>query len=78
MPIYLTKAATEQNYFPEWVITGTVLTDTTALGRLYDQKQWAHAFGLSSLPVRIPKEQSRPVPASTSGTTASRRRRRRR
>ena len=27
MPIYLTKAATDQNYFPEWIITGTVLTD---------------------------------------------------
>ena len=43
MPIYLTKAATAQNYFPEWIVTGTVLTDTTAIARLYDQKQWAHA-----------------------------------
>ncbi|MDQ6697173.1 MAG: ABC transporter substrate-binding protein, partial [Actinomycetota bacterium] len=51
MPINLTKAATEQNYFPEWIITGTVLTDTTTLGRLYDQKQWSHAFGISSIPV---------------------------
>jgi len=51
MPINLTKAATEQNYFPEWIITGTVLTDTTTLGRLYDQKQWSHAFGVSSIPV---------------------------
>ena len=56
MPIYLTKAATDQGYFPEWVITGTVLTDTTTFGRLYDQKQWAHAFGLSSLPVRTPEK----------------------
>ena len=24
-------------YFPEWVITGTVLTDTSTLGRYYDQ-----------------------------------------
>ena len=60
MPIYLTKAATEQNYFPEWVITGTVFTDTASLGRLYDQKQWAHAFGLSSLAVRLPKEKTDP------------------
>ena len=50
-PIYLTKAATEQNYFPEWIVTGTVLTDTTALARNYDPKQWAHAFGVSTLPV---------------------------
>ncbi len=58
MPIYLTKAATEQNYFPEWLVTGTVLTDTTTFGRLYDQKQWAHAFGISSLPARLPQDQS--------------------
>ena len=58
MPIYLTKAATAQNYFPEWVITGTVLTDTTTFGRLYDQKQWAHAFGISSLAARLPQDQS--------------------
>jgi hypothetical protein len=58
MPIYLTKAATDQNYFPEWIITGTVLTDTTVFGRLYDQEQWAHAFGVSSLPARLPLEKS--------------------
>ncbi len=56
MPIYLTKAATSQNYFPEWIVTGTVLTDTTALARNYDQKQWAHAFGVSTLPVRTPHD----------------------
>jgi hypothetical protein len=58
MPIYLTKAATDQNYFPEWIITGTVLTDTTVFGRLYDQEQWAHAFGVSSLPTRLPQDRS--------------------
>ncbi len=57
MPIYLTEAATAQDYYPEWMITGTVLTDTTVFGRLYDQKQWAHAFGVSSLPARQPREQ---------------------
>ena len=35
MPIYLTKAATDQDYFPEWIITGTVLTDSTTLGRVH-------------------------------------------
>jgi len=57
MPIYLTAAATAQNYFPEWIITGTVLTDTTTLGRMYDQQQWANAFGISSLPTPVPREQ---------------------
>ncbi len=57
MPISLTKEATKQGYFPEWVVTGTVLTDTTTLGRAYDQQQWRHAFGLSNLPARLPQEQ---------------------
>lgn len=56
MPIYLTEAATSQGYFPEWIITGTVLTDTTVFGRRYDQRQWANAFGVSSLPARVPPE----------------------
>ena len=34
MPIYLTKACAAIGYFPEWVITGTVFTDTSTLGRL--------------------------------------------
>ncbi len=54
MPIYLTKACASVGYFPEWVITGIVLTDTAALGRYYDQSEWAHAFGVSSLAVPVP------------------------
>jgi hypothetical protein len=54
MPIYLTKACDQIGYYPEWVITGTVFTDTSTLGRLYDQKEWAHAFGVSSLAVPTP------------------------
>lgn len=52
MPMYLTQQATKQDYHPEWIITGTVFTDTTAAARLYDQAQWAHAFGTSSMPAR--------------------------
>ena len=58
MPIYLTQAATAQDYFPEWIVTGTVLTDTSALARQYDPQQWAHAFGVSGLGVRTPPELS--------------------
>lgn len=46
-PQALTRAATAQNYFPEWIITGSVLTDTAAFARTYDQTQWSHAFGVS-------------------------------
>jgi hypothetical protein len=48
-PIILTKEATRQNYFPEWFVVGTGLSDTNAGGRLYDQLQWQHAFGISPL-----------------------------
>ncbi len=54
MPIYLTKAAASIGYSPEWIITGIVLTDTAALGRYYDQSEWAHAFGVTSLGVPVP------------------------
>jgi hypothetical protein len=54
MPIYLTAACADIGYFPEWVITGTVFTDTSTLGRYYNQKEWAHAFGITSLAVPTP------------------------
>jgi hypothetical protein len=60
MPAVLTPEATKQNYFPEWIVTGTVLTDTTTLARRYDARQWEHAFGLSQLAVTVPREQTDP------------------
>lgn len=48
--IFLTQAATNQNYFPEWLLLGTALQDTDNLGRLYDQDQAdGHMFGMSQL-----------------------------
>jgi hypothetical protein len=52
MPTFFTGEATKQGFFPEWIVLGTVFTDTTLFGRNYDQKQWAHAFGVSFLPAR--------------------------
>lgn len=48
-PILITTEASNQLYFPEWFMLGTGLSDTTSAGRLYDQKQWRHAFGISPL-----------------------------
>src|SRR3954463_11545500 len=48
-PILITPEATRQNYFPEWFVTGTGLSDTTTAARLYDQNQWRHAFGITPL-----------------------------
>jgi hypothetical protein len=52
-PASLTKEATAQNYFPEWVVLGAAYTDTSLFGRQYDQKQWAHALGVSTLPTPV-------------------------
>ncbi|HEX5615914.1 MAG TPA: ABC transporter substrate-binding protein, partial [Acidimicrobiia bacterium] len=57
MPIYFTQEATAQGYFPEWLLSGTVLADTAVFARQYDQEQWAHAFGYSALPARTPQEE---------------------
>ena len=47
IPATITREATKQGYFPEWVIGPSVLADTTIFGRTFDQEQWAHAFGIS-------------------------------
>ena len=49
MPANLTNQATAQDYWPEWIITGSTGTDSSALARRYDQEQWSHAFGISLL-----------------------------
>ena len=51
-PKTFTEVATQQGYFPEWILNGAALQDTTAFARTYDQQQWAHAFGISSLATR--------------------------
>jgi len=48
-PVFFTKEATKEAYFPEWIQTGTGLTDTTFFGRTYDKQQWNHSFGISPL-----------------------------
>ncbi len=55
-PQILTVEATKQGYFPEWILTGSALVDTTVFARTYDQEQWAHAFGMSQLVARQPSE----------------------
>ena len=45
----ITKAATAQQYSPEWVFTGYAYQDLDLFARNYDQDQMKHAFGLSVL-----------------------------
>ncbi len=48
-PAVFTQEATKQRWFPEWIVTGSALTDTNLFARTYDQAQWANAFGISYL-----------------------------
>jgi len=47
MPLLMTSRLSQQNYYPEWVVTGVALTDSDEFGQMYDASQWKHAFGLS-------------------------------
>jgi hypothetical protein len=55
-PAIFTREATKQRYFPEWIITGSALTDTTIFARTFDPAQWSRAFGVSFLVARSPQE----------------------
>lgn len=48
-PAFYTSAATRRGYHPEWIVTGSALTDQNTFARVYDQTQWQHAFGLGLL-----------------------------
>jgi hypothetical protein len=52
-PQSLTRAAAAQNYHPEWILSGSVLSDTAVFGRTYDQTEWSHAFGISFGTARV-------------------------
>jgi hypothetical protein len=51
-PRDFTKEATAQEYFPEWFLSASTLSDTSGFARTYDQEQWQHAFGITSLAAR--------------------------
>ncbi len=57
-PIFFTQEATRQLYRPEWINTGSALTDTTFFARTYDQDQQAHNFGLGQLVSRLTEKLS--------------------
>src|SRR5207249_578320 len=51
----VTKEATSQQWFPEWVEIGYGGNDLDLLARLNDPAQWQHAFGLATFPVGCDK-----------------------
>jgi hypothetical protein len=56
MLYFLSIAATQQSWYPEWILTGSIGPDLAIAGRSYDQDQWKHAFGVSSLLARVDPE----------------------
>ncbi len=44
---FLTAKAKEQNYQPEWVVTGVALVDNDMIGQILQPDQWGRAFGVS-------------------------------
>ncbi|MBX7159709.1 MAG: hypothetical protein K1X95_05405 [Acidimicrobiia bacterium] len=45
--LFMTGKAREQNYFPEWILTGVAFTDQDIVGQLFDQSQWVNSVGVS-------------------------------
>ncbi len=58
----LTKAATDNRYYPEWIVTGFQFQDFDGFARTYDQEQFAHAFGLGVLNPRPVEDPNTPAP----------------
>lgn len=52
-PRDFTREATAQEYFPEWFLSASTLSDISAFARTYDQEQWQHAYGVTSLAARV-------------------------
>ena len=56
--VYLTAKAHEQEYVPEWVTQGVAFSDEDNVAQMYDQSEWSHAFGISSLGDQPPERAS--------------------
>ncbi len=54
LPVFLSGVANREQYYPEFIIAGTALTDTDIVGQLWDQNFASHAFGISSLTDFVP------------------------
>ncbi|HEY2703715.1 MAG TPA: hypothetical protein VGL20_08500 [Candidatus Dormibacteraeota bacterium] len=55
LPVFLAAKAHEQGYTPEWLLVSNGFSDTDLIGQLYDQTEWSHAFGISTLGPPLPE-----------------------
>src|SRR5207249_2355576 len=51
----LTPIAEAQDFNPEWFVTGRANVDNDAQAETFDQKEWAHAFGISGAEIAEPQ-----------------------
>ena len=58
MLVFMTSRAQEQDYHPEWIVTGTAFSDQDVVGQLMNQDQWSRAFGISYNASAMPQEAS--------------------
>jgi len=49
IPVFLSGVANREQYYPEFIIVGTALTDADIVGQLWNQNFASHAFGISPL-----------------------------
>ena len=69
-PVYLSGAAAQQNYFPEFVEIGAALVDQDYVGQLYNQQFYQHAFGISPNEATVPYTQTIGYAAYQAGCAA--------
>jgi len=58
LPVFLSGVANREQYYPEFIIAGTALTDTDIVGQLWEPAFARQAFGVSSLTDFVPPTQT--------------------
>ncbi len=58
IPVFLSGVANREQYYPEFIIVGTALTDADIVGQLWNQNFASHAFGVSPLDSFVPPTQT--------------------
>lgn len=66
-PLFLTKSADNQQYYPEWFVNAYLFQDAEEAARQYTPTQWEHAFGFTQLALRRNYKESRGYAASKDG-----------
>ncbi len=58
IPVFLSGVANREQYYPEFIIVGTALTDADIVGQLWNPNFASHAFGVSPLDGFVPPTQT--------------------